>query len=325
MHRIHCAVLGVSALALTACGGGADAGQAAAGGGKGSPQIIENCGEDVIFESEPERLILLETAPVAILDGLDLMDRVVARAGDFPAEYYDDELYGQIEEIDSLSEELDASGHLMISQEEIVAHDPDLALGKPDGVTREGLEPAGVNMLIQELYCPESTADASYETVYAEIETYGEIFGEQDAAEDLVEDLESRVAAVAENAEEEDRTAAVLYPTVGGGSSYAYGNRSMAHPQLETAGFENVFADADERVFEVQIEELVDRDPDVLILLYQGDVEGVEETITELPGADTMTAVKKGEIYTQLFNFTEPATPLSVEGLEQMSEHFQED
>lgn len=325
MHRRHFAVLGISALVLTACDGGADAGQAAAAGGKDHPLTIENCGEEVTFESEPERLILLETAPVAILDGLDLMDRVVARAGDFPGEYYDDELYGQIEEIESLSEALDASGHLMISQEEIVAHNPYLALGQPDGVTREGLEPAGVKMLVQELYCPEPTVDASYETLYAEIETYGEIFGEQEAAEDLIEDLESRVDAVAESAEEEDRTAAVLYPTVGGGSSYAYGNRSMAHPQLETAGFENVFADADERVFEVQIEELVDRDPDVLILLYQGDVDGVEETITELPGADTMTAVQQGEIYTQLFNFTEPATPLSVEGLEQMSEHFKED
>lgn len=324
MHRTRIAVLGVSVLGLTACAGGQDDGAQVSGDDThGYPLSIENCGEEVTFESEPERIILLETAPVTILDGLGLMDRVVARAGDFPAEYYDDELHRQIEDVESLSEDLDASGHLMISQEEVVAHDPDLALGQPDGITREGLEPAGVTMLIQELYCPEPTVDASYETLYAEIETYGEIFGEQPAAAELVEDLESRVAAVAEKAEAEDRTAAVLYPTVGGGSSYAYGNRSMAHPQLETAGFENVFADADERVFEVQIEELVDRDPDVLILLYQGDVDGVEEAITELPGAETITAVQDGELHTQLFNFTEPATPLSVEGLERMSEQLQ--
>ena len=30
----------------------------------------------------------------------------------------------------------------------------------------------------------------------------------------------------------------MLYPTVGGGPLYAYGTSSMAHPQLEAAGFE---------------------------------------------------------------------------------------
>ncbi|GAB3842759.1 ABC transporter substrate-binding protein [Nesterenkonia populi] len=320
--------VGIAVLALTACGGDGAASpeeENREGAGHHYPLTIENCGQEVTFDEEPERIILLETAPVTILDSLGLMDRVVARAGDFPAEYYDDELHRQVQEIESLSEDLDASGHLMISQEEVVAHEPDLALGQPDGVEREGLEPAGVSMLIQELYCPEPAAEASYDAVYAEIETYGEIFGEQGAAEDLIAELEARTDAVAENAEDEDRTAAVLYPAVGGGSSYAYGSRSMAQPQLEAAGFENVFADADERVFEVQVEELVDRDPDVLILLYQGDADGVEEAITELPGAETMTAVQEGEIHAQLFNFTEPATPLAVDGLEQISERFQQE
>jgi len=312
-------LLTVASLLLSSCA--AEEGPSAADG-EGYPMTVENCGEEVTFEAAPERIALLETAPVTILDELGLMNRVVARAGDFPAEYYSPELHSQIQEIESLSDDLDASGHLMISQEEVVAHSPDLALGQPDGVERDGLETAGVNLLIQELYCPEPAAEASFETVYAEIETYGEIFGEQEAAQELIGDLEDRVEAVAEQAEGEDRTAAVLYPTVGGGSSYAYGNRSMAHPQLEAAGFENVFADADERVFEVQLEELVDRDPDVLILLYQGEEAGAEETIASLPGAESMTAVQEDQIHTQLFNFTEPATPLSVKGLEQISENF---
>src|SRR3546814_7128795 len=46
----------------------------------------------------------------------------------------------------------------------------------------------------------------------------------------------------------ERRTAAVLYPTVGGGVTYAYGTRSMAHPLLEAAGLDNAFADTDEQI-----------------------------------------------------------------------------
>src|SRR5690606_9217266 len=111
------------------------------------------------------------------------------------------------------------------------------------------------------------------------------------------------------------RTAAVLFPTVGGGTGYAYGNKSMAHPQLEAAGFTNVFGDVDERVFEVTLEQLIDRDPAVLVLLYvDGDPEAVKDAIVNLPGADALTAVQNDDILVQLFNFTEPPTPLSVDG-----------
>ena len=115
----------------------------------------------------------------------------------------------------------------------------------------------------------------------------------------------------------------MLYPTVGGGTTYAYGSRSMAHPQLESAGLDNVFGDVDERVFEVTLEELLGRDPDVVVLLYgDGDPAAVEEALTSLPGADELTAVREDAVMTQLFNFTEPPTPLSIDGLERIVDRF---
>ena len=112
----------------------------------------------------------------------------------------------------------------------------------------------------------------------------------------------------------------------------------MAHPQLQAAGFENVFGDVEDRVFEVQAEELVARDPDVLILLYQGSVDGgaavgapagqapdsITRLITDMPGAESMTAVQDEEIYAHLFNFTEPASPLTIDGLELIAEYAEE-
>ncbi len=115
----------------------------------------------------------------------------------------------------------------------------------------------------------------------------------------------------------------MLYPTVGGGTTYAYGTGSMAHPQLEAAGFENVFGDVDERVFEVTLEELLGRDPDVLVLLHsEGEPGPVEDAITGLPGAEDLTAVRNGDVMTQLFNFTEPPSPLVFEGLARIVDRF---
>ncbi|GAA3072770.1 MULTISPECIES: ABC transporter substrate-binding protein [Actinomycetes] len=316
----------LSALAVLALSGCADEGTAAEPE-RGDAVTVTDCGREVAFEAAPERVILLETAPVTILDGLGVMDRVVARAGDFPAGYYSAELARQIQDIPSLSEDLDASGHLMLSQEEVVAQEPDLALGLPDGVTRDGLGDAGIAVLEQELHCPNHGTDADFETLWAEIDRLGTVFRAPEEATTLIDELQDRVAAVetSDAVRQESRTAAVLYPSVGGGPVYAYGTGSMAQPQLEAAGLENVFADVSERVFEVQTEELVDRDPEVLILLHQGEPDGVAEAVTSLPGAETVRAVEDGSIIVQRFNFTEPASPLTVEGLERITEELHAD
>ena len=65
------------------------------------------------------------------------------------------------------------------------------------------------------------------------------------------------------------------------------------------------------------------KDPDVLILLYgDGDATKVEGAVTSLPGAEELTAVRNGDLMTQLFNFTEPPTPLSIDGVERIVERF---
>ena len=54
----------------------------------------------------------------------------------------------------------------------------------------------------------------------------------------------------------------------------------------------------------------------------EGDPDQVVEALTDLPGADELTAVRDGEVMPQLFNFTEPPTPLSVEGLRRIVDRF---
>lgn len=287
------------------------------------PVTIDNCGQPVTFKEAPSRVVLLESAPVTELDGIGALDRVIARAGKFPSEYYDAALSNRIEEIPALSEDIDASGHLMMSQEIVVGQQPDLVLGLPSGVTREGLGDVGANVLIQNIYCDDHPTRASFDAVYDQLRDLGQVFDKQENAESLIQDLSSRVSAASEKTQGQPvRRAAILYPSTGGGPLYAYGSSSMATPQLEAAGFENVFSDVPERVFEVNTEDLIGRDPEVIIVLHQGDGDAVMNEVRNLPGAKAISAVKNNQLMPQLFNFTEPATPLSVVGLEQIVDHF---
>ncbi|MGQ0680009.1 MAG: ABC transporter substrate-binding protein, partial [Actinomycetota bacterium] len=158
------------------------------------------------------------------------------------------------------------------------------------------------------------------------VEYLGRVFDREAAADQVVGRLKERVESTRASLEgAPQRTAAVLFPTVSGGSGFAYGIKSMAHPQLEAAGFTNVFGDVNDRVFEVTTEELINRNPEVLILLYVGgDPDAVKNAITSLPGADRMKAVQDDAILVQLFNFSEPPTPLVLDGLERIAEHFSE-
>lgn len=314
------AVAGVAALSLAACG---DTSSDTATGSSGKfPLTVENCDAEVTFDEAPDNVVLLKSASVPFLHELGVLDRVSARAGQYPSAYYDDETNAELDDIESMTDKLDASGHLQISKEVVIAQEPDLVLGEVDNLSRATLDPVGINLLEEPALCEDGVEDPGFDDVYDQLEMYGTVFDREDEAAAAIKKWQQREQE-ATAATPTGRTAAILYPTVGGGTTYAYGTKSMAHPQLEAAGFENAFGDVDKRVFEVTLEELLGRNPDVLIMIYsEGDPQAVEDAVTGLPGAQNLTAVQNDQLMTQLFNFTEPPSPLSIVGLEQITARF---
>lgn len=314
-----------SVLALSSCGLSSDGGRSAEGGSGPYPVTVQNCGADVTLDAAPEKVVLLKSAAVPYLSALGVLDRVSARAGEYPRDYYDDATWAELEKIPALTGKTDTSGHLLVSKEVVIGKEPDLVLGEIDNLSRATLDQVGIPLVEEPAMCPQGLDDPGFDDVYAQMETYGRIFDRTDEAAAANAVLRKRVAELSADGTGERRTAAVLYPTVGGGVTYAYGSRSMAHPILEAAGLDNVFADTDERVFEVTPEELVGRDPDVLILLHSaGDPDQVADAVTRLPGARSMAAVRDDNLLPLLFNYVEPPTPLALDGLAKIQERFGE-
>ncbi|WP_262425433.1 hypothetical protein [Brachybacterium sp. Z12] len=77
---------GALGLGASACGAadGPDATAGSQGPVDGFPLELANCAEQLRFETPPQRVVLLESSPVTLLDGIGVLDRVVARAGSFP-------------------------------------------------------------------------------------------------------------------------------------------------------------------------------------------------------------------------------------------------
>lgn len=339
VHRVRrhtvAAVLaaGLALTGVAACGQGSSPGgrsstaaSAASGEAAVFPLTVSNCGAQVTFEQAPERVVLLKSASVPYLAALGVLDRVVAKAGQYPREYYDEQTLAALDKIPTLTDKLDPTGHLHISKEVVIAQEPDLVLGVTETVNHKTLASSKIPLLEEPAFCTTGAkTKPTIDTIADQTTLYGKVFGRTEQAATANEELRARVKAItAKVPDRKGATGAVLYPTVGGGVTYAYGNRSMADPLLTLAGFANVFGDVDDRVFEVSPEQILAKNPDVIVLLHSDGATGpVKQALATLPGADRLRALREGHVLVQLLNFVEPPSPLAVTGLEHLVGAFE--
>lgn len=296
-----------------------------AGGGSGFPLTFTNCDQEFTLESAPQRVLLMEAAAPSLLFAAGAMDRVVARIEDFPEEYYTSEEMEVLDAIPALQAEATSTGGVEVSLEAIIGYEPDIVIGfDTETITADALADVGIQLYVMPPFC-DNPPKPSFDSIVDEVRFYGQLFGTSDVADAAAEELAAAVASAADAPVADGKTAAALYVSSDGSAIYAYSALGMVHPQMEALGMTNVFAELGERVPEVSIEEVIDRNPDILVLLYDDTgltPDEIAALVTDLPGAGSITAVAEGAVYPMLFNYAEPPTPLVVKGLAVLSQQI---
>lgn len=299
-------------------------GLASCGSDSSGTTEVRNCGATVSFDHTPTNVTLLKSAAVPTLQRLGVLDRVGTKAGVFPAEYYDDATNGALAQIPSITDRLNPEGHVQVSREEVVATGADLVLGATDTVNAQTMASSRIPLIEEPAFCGALEGPATWDDAWDQVRLYGTVFGKDTEADAYVAELQARLDSLTPGP---DLRVAVVYPTPGGGTTYAYGAGSMATPVVEAAGGTNVFADSPDRLFEVSAEELVDRNPDVIIALHStetgpDDGDAMVAAVDALPGIDRTTAGQKHRIMPLMLNFAEPPTPLAVDGVEKVADYL---
>ncbi len=289
------------------------------------PFTFTNCGEQFTLDAPPQRVMLMEAAAPSLLFAAGAMDRVIARIENFPEEYYSTEELDLLNDIPALIAGHTSTGGVEVSVEEIINFEPDLVIGYDTAtLTHDSLAKVGIQLYIMPPFC-DNPPTPSFESIVDEVRFYGELFGTTEIANASAAALEATVAEVADAPVAEGKTAAALYVSSDGSAIYAYSSLGMVHPLMVALGMDNVFEELPERVPEVSIEEVIGRDPEILVLLYDDfglTPDEISALVTDLPGADSITAVVDGAVYPLLFNFAEPPTPLVVDGLYELSDQI---
>lgn len=259
------------------------------------PVVIENMGRTTTYEEAPETAVALSYSIAEIMVALGLEDKIVAIA---PSMYILDQVSEEYRETVGSFPVLEGS-YGVPTLETVLDTGAEFVFGDAysfyaSGVgTAEDFEAAGVN-----IYATEGTyvEDATFENIYNDIINIGKIFSVEERAEELVAQLREREASV-------EASVAGLEPvrvfyfdsdTGGGVDMSTVGNTGLQSLMLEMAGAENIFSDVEGQFVAVSWEDVVDRDPEYIIVCdYYG--EGyADEKIAELkanPATMDMDAV----------------------------------
>ncbi len=162
------------------------------------------------------------------------------------------------------------------------------------------------------------TVDVSPESIsgiYEAIMKVGRLLGAKMKAESLVAELKSTVDSL-RNSRSEWRPR--CYVELSSDPPYTVGGTSFVNELLEVAGGVNIFSDVKKSYFVVSLETVVERNPEVIILIYEG---ASREDVLGRLGFEKVEAVKRGWIITGLDPdlLTRPG-PRFVEGIKALRE-----
>ena len=323
------------ALALTACGTSAAerAAQSANASATASPGIdqqggfpaeVDSCGEKLHFDAAPKKVLILNGTGLPNLDALGVVDKLSLRAGDKNFGTGQEELQAKYNAIQAVASSEIETGGVKVSTEVVLENKVDLVIGYEEGVDREALKKAGVQLYSPAAFCPNySVKHATWELIDTEVNNLASIFGVQDKAASVIEKRKADVDALDAKGKAAGATGIALYITPGQSNFYAYGTSSMVQPIFEANGLKNSYEDNTTRVFDGSMEDLLKRNPDWIVLLsLEATKEQTLEAFKGFNGVDRLKAVTNNQVVVLPFSLTDPPTTLSVEGASQLSQEI---
>ena len=291
-------LLALLIIALVGCAG-AKVPEASESAGEvpGSVSVIDDAGRTVEIVKNPQRLVSLAPSNTEILFALGLGDKVVGVTDfcDYPEEAK------AIEQVGTYFEP---------NIEMIFSLSPDLVLAIPD-------VPEVVAKL-EELGIPALILDPSdLEGILADIQLVGQATGAEREADALVAEMKERIAAVTGKAGEvkERRKVFCEIDATDPSKPWASGPGSFMDAMIHLSGGTNVAADADSPWPQLSAEEIIAKDPEIIILA-DSKYGVTAESVRERPGWGVITAVKEGAIYDIDDDLISRPGPRIVDGLE---------
>lgn len=285
---------------------------------------VQSCNRTVTFDSPPERAISNDVNLTEMMLVLGLADRMVGYTGISGWKSLDEQMRAGVEELPELSAKYP-------SKEVLVGADADFFFAgwnygmKVGGeVTPETLEPFGIKVYELTESCTHimKKEKASIEDMYTDLLNLGRIFDVEDRATKLVEGYRAELAEFTEGLEKGEPLRVFVYDS-GEDTPFTAGRYAMPTALIEAAGGVNIMGDFEKSWATVTWEEVVERNPEVVVIVNYGEVtaEQKRDFMMSNPAFADMDAVKNDRFVTLEYVEATPG-PRNIQAIKTLAQAF---
>lgn len=262
--------------------------------------IKDSLGNSFEFKSPPQKIISLSPAITEILFYIGEGDRIVGvtRYCDFPEEAKKKEKIG---------------GIIDVNIENILRMKPDIVFatrGNPLEVI-EKMKVMGIKVFAVDI-------GEKIEDIFDAMRKISIIIGNFQRSREKILQLEKKVKEVEKKAEG-IKVKKRIFLKLGSEGLWTCGKRTYINDLILKGGCKNI-ADFKEGWFEINIETLISKNPDIIIILSKNEKDflSTKKYLLSLPGISTVNAVKNESIFRLNVDIVERPGPRIVEALEEI-------
>ena len=285
---------------------------------------VESCNRIVTFEEPPRKAISNDVNLTEMMLVLGLADRMVGYTGISGWKTLDEEMRAGVKELPELSQKYP-------SKEVLVGADADFFFAgwnygmKVGGeVTPETLEPFGIKVyeLTESCIHIMNKSKANMEDMYNDLLNLGRIFSVEDKANELVNKYRMEIQELTQNINTDDPLRVFVYDS-GEDTPFTAGFYAMPTALIEASGGKNIMNDFKKSWGTVTWEEVIDRNPEVIVIVNYGNVtaEQKKEFMMSNPAFAGIDAVKNDRFVTLEYVEATPG-PRNIKAIKKLSEAF---
>ena len=286
---------------------------------------VQSCNRTVTFENPPERAVSNDVNLTEMMLVLGLADQMVGYTGISGWKTLDAEMRSGVKELPELSAKYPTKEVLVGADADFFFAGWNYGMKVGGEVTPETLKLFGIKVYELTESCSHimDKDKASLKDMYADILNLGKIFGVKSRAEALVESYKSELEIFKAKLVNIDEGLRVFVYDSGEDAPFTAGRYAMPTALIEAAGGQNIMDDFNKSWGTVTWEEVVDRDPQVVVIVNYGDVtaEQKREYMMSNPAFKNISAVKNNRFVTLEYVEATPG-PRNIQAIKHLADAF---
>ncbi|WP_437882252.1 ABC transporter substrate-binding protein [Pseudomonas sp. LRF_L74] len=260
------------------------------------PLTLHSCAREVTFTQAPQRAVSHDINMTAMLIGLGLRERMVGYTGISGWKTLDPGLRQALDGLPELASRYASVENLLDADADFFFAGWNYGMHVGGPVTPQTLAPLGVQVYELSESCShvQTQRQASLEGLYQDLTNLGRIFSVETRAAELVEGLRGRIEHVRARVGGQPRPRVFLYDS-GEDRPFTSGRLGMPQALIEAAGGRNVMADIPASWTQANWESVVERDPQVIVIVDYGAQtwQQKRDFLLDDPALQSMAAIRE--------------------------------